>query len=80
MKKLELLTDDQRDKRQFVKRHIKGLMKALDPDIVSVGYNITYDDVEYVIIKRKNGTVKRVNVTGDSLFSVTRDVISSLYI
>ena len=78
MKKLDDMTDVQRDKRQFVKRHLKGIMKALDPDITRMEYNVTDDNDEFVIIQRKNDRTRRVNVTADSLFAMTRDVIGSL--
>lgn len=78
MKKLDDMTDVQRDKRQFVKRHLKGIMKALDHDITHMEYNVTDDNDEFVIIQRKNGRTRRVNVTADSLSAMTRDVIGSL--
>lgn len=78
MKKLDDMTDDQLEKRHFFKRHLKGIMKALDPDINRIEYKITAAADEFVVIHRKNDVAKRVNVTGDSLFAMTRDVIGSL--
>lgn len=80
MKKLDDMTDVQRDKRQFVKRHLKGIMKALDPDITRMEYNVTEDNDEYVIIYRRNDIRRRVNVSADTLFAMTSDVLGSLCI
>lgn len=78
MIKSENLSDMQRDKRQFTRRHIKELMKALDPDIVRVEYSVSDDNTEHVILNWKNGHIRRVNVTMDSLLTMTKDVLRTL--
>ena len=80
MKKTDDMTDEQLQKKQFVKRYLKGLMRALDESIISIQYKVTDENDEFVLIVRRNANRKMVNITGDSLFAITRDVIGSLCI
>lgn len=80
MKKIDDMTDEQLEKRNYVRRHLRGLMKSLDSSIVSLQYKVTDEDHEFVIIIRRNSYKKLVNVTGCSLFVITRDVVGSLCI
>lgn len=80
MKKIDDMTDEQLEKRNYVRRHLRGLMMSLDSSIVSLQYKVTDEDHEFVIIIRRNSYKKLVNVTGCSLFVITRDVVGSLCI
>lgn len=80
MKKIDDMTDEQLEKRTYVRRHLRGIMKTLDSSIVSLQYKVTDEDHEFVIITRSNSYKKLINVTGCSLFAITRDVVGSLCI
>ena len=80
MKKIDDMTECQLMKRNFVRKHLRGIMKALDSGIYSLQYKVSDDEDEYVIITWKNKCRKSVNVTTDNLFALTRDVIGSLCI
>ena len=80
MKKTDDMTDEQLQKKLFVKRYLKGLMRALDESIINIQYKVTDENDEFVLIIRRDANRKMVNITGDSLFAITRDVIGSLCI
>ena len=68
------MTDVQRDKQQFVRKHISGLVKALDPRIKRVEFKIR-DGEEFVVLSYDDRHDKYICVTADSLVALARDVL-----
>ena len=75
--KYDNVTDVQRDKQQFVRKHIKGLVKALDPCVTRVEYKIR-DNEEFVVLSYGDRPDKFFCVTADSLVALARDVLRGM--
>lgn len=68
------MTDEQRKKREFVRGKLYALLLDIDKDIAFVDYGMQYSH-EIVQITWKNGFVKDIEVTADSLKALTMDVL-----
>lgn len=68
------MTDEQREKREFVRGKLYALLLGIDPHIASVDYGIQYSH-EIVQITWANGYIKDIEVTADSLKALTMDVL-----
>lgn len=63
-------------KRRFVKNHLEPLIKAVDGSVDAVVYS--HGGQELVTIYYDNEYSRRIDVGGDSLAALTRDVMRNL--
>jgi hypothetical protein len=64
-------------KEYFVRTSLKSLLFDVDKDILDVYYKYQNDE-EYVVIEFIKKDKIKVCVTGDSLLSITKDVLKAL--
>lgn len=66
-------------KFNFVRHELLQLIKAIDRDILKAEYEILDDEIEIVTVywltSEGFSSDRKVNVTGDSLQALTRDVL-----
>lgn len=70
------MTEAQQEKWLFVNSYLAPLCMEIDPAITKLWYSVTDSGTELVQIQRKY--IERVNVTGDSLIALSRDVLKCL--
>ena len=77
----EILIDVWSEKREYVKsleNHL-DIIKAINKNVKSLEYRGDYKSpVEYVIIRKENGTVIKVNVTMDSTYAILNAIIRAI--
>ena len=73
-KGVEQMTQEQEEKRDFVRRSLIPVLKDI-ADVVSWARYEVYNGDEYVTVMYKNGYNKRINVSADSLKALTVDVL-----
>lgn len=66
------------EKRIFIDRFLKPLLKALDSNVASVRYMKSANSEEYVIVTYNSGYSQNVCITADSNKSIVMDVISAI--
>lgn len=68
-------------KNAFVNNHLAPMLKTLFANIKEVSYEATksqdgsYVEAETVTVNIKNGSTKKINVSGDSCLQMTKDVL-----
>ena len=65
------------EKERFVRTSLKSLLFDIDKNILDVYYKYQNDE-EYVVIEFIKMDKQKVCVTGDSLLSITKDVLRAL--
>ena len=63
------------EKRSFICTKLVPLLRGICNDIANVRYVVRGDLIELVYITFANGGTKCINVTGDSLAALARDVL-----
>ncbi|MGN1137114.1 MAG: hypothetical protein ACI4SF_12960 [Oscillospiraceae bacterium] len=70
------MNEVQEEKRSFVCTKLSPLLRSICNDIAYVRYVVRDDLVELVYVVFANGGTKCINVTGDSLAALARDVLN----
>ena len=68
-------------KKSFVQEKLLPLAQSIDSNIMDLEYHLVFHspyDLEYVTIIWKNADDQRVYVTGDSLLTISKDVLGKL--
>lgn len=67
------------EKFEFVRHELLQLLKAIDKDILKTDYEILENEIEIVTVywltSEGHTSDRKVNVTGDSLGALARDVL-----
>jgi len=67
------------EKFNFVRHELLRLLKAIDKDILKTEYDILENEIEIVTVywltSEGHSSDRKVNVTGDSLQALARDVL-----
>lgn len=70
------MNKEQQEKSEFVSCELSALVKKTNPDIIRLKYDYCEAlRTEFVQIDFTNDFHKRINVTGDSLLAITKDVL-----
>ncbi len=75
------MNETHEQKRNFCNRELLNLVKGIDKDVLRLVYKLHESGEETVIIVWRTSTgehMKPVNVTGDSLSALARDVLKYL--
>ncbi|MBP1560396.1 MAG: hypothetical protein J6C96_04030 [Oscillospiraceae bacterium] len=67
--------DVYKEKHSFVCTKLSSLLKSICNNITNVSYVVSGDLIEHIYVAFANGGTKCINVTGDSLLELTRDVL-----
>lgn len=65
---------DYNEKEQFIYAELEALVIAIAADVVELEY-INQGDEEFCIVYFEKSDPRQVNITGDSLLAVTKDVL-----
>lgn len=64
------------EKRSFVCTKLNPLLRSICSGIASIRYVVREDMIELVYVAFESGGTKCINVTGDSLAALARDVLN----
>lgn len=65
-------------KRDFVERELSCMLIKADADIYGAEYLTSAEGEEYVLVFFRNGHIKNICVTADSMMALARDVLRVL--
>ena len=72
------MNHEQLKKKIFTEKHLQALVKAFNPYVMYLEYQVRSPASEYVIITFRSGSPKAINVSGDSLQYIAIDVLGKL--